>query len=295
MPANELRTRVVAYLRDLQDRITAGLERADGGAAFREDGWERPGGGGGRSRVLEEGALFERAGVNFSEVHGDVTPQMESVMPGDGSRFHATGVSLVLHPRSPRVPTVHANFRFLSRGSAAWFGGGADLTPYYLEPEDAASFHRVWKDVCDRYDPGAYARFKDECDRYFFNSHRGEARGVGGIFFDYLKHDLERTFDFVREGGDSFLASYLPIVERRRREPWGERERDWQCLRRGRYVEFNLIHDRGTTFGLRTGGRTESILMSLPPLVKWRYDHSPPPGSPEAALVEVLRNPRAWA
>jgi coproporphyrinogen III oxidase len=295
------REEVVVYLRGLQDSICAGLLRAEGAgavseSAFKEDTWERPGGGGGRSRVLEGGALFEKAGVNFSEVHGEVTPQMEKSLPGTGGSFFATGISLVIHPRSPMVPAVHANWRFLSRGETAWFGGGSDLTPYYVWEDDARHFHRVWKAACDSYAPDAYARFKDECDRYFHLPHRGETRGVGGIFFDYLGQggeDLARVFDFVRGCGNSFLDAYLPIVERRRAEAWGENERDWQCVRRGRYVEFNLIYDRGTTFGLKSGGRIESILMSLPPEVRWKYDHRPAPGSREAGLLEYLK-PRDW-
>src|SRR5690242_6521801 len=275
-----MRDRIVAYFRDLQDRICRGLEELDGAGRFREDPWRREGGGGGRTRVLADGAVFEKAGVNFSE-------EFARQVPGEGRAFFASGVSLVLHPRSPLVPTVHANFRHLAKGAKQWFGGGADLTPYYPFREDVVHFHRTWKAVCDRHAPLVdYRAMKEDCDRYFFLPHRGEARGVGGIFFDYLEGDLERLFAFVRDAGDAFLDSYLPIARRRKDLPHTPRQRDWQLYRRGRYVEFNLIYDRGTLFGLKTGGRTESILMSLPPLVRWDYDVRPEPGSPEAELVD---------
>lgn len=293
MNAPPLAERTAGCLRLLQDAIAGSIERIDGGK-FREDRWERPGGGGGATRVLIDGGVFEKAGVNFSEVHGDLGEEMARQLPGDGKTFFATGISLVLHPRSPRVPTTHANFRYIERGSKFWFGGGADLTPYYLEEDDARHFHRVWKEVCDRHDPGYYPRFKRWCDEYFFLPHRGEARGIGGIFFDYLDGDAEGLFTFWRDASEAFLASYVPIVERRRREPYGEKEREHQLQRRGRYVEFNLLYDRGTAFGLKTGGRVESILMSLPPLVRWPYDAEPAPGSAEAKLLEVLRKPREW-
>ncbi len=285
--------RASLHFRDLQDKITTALETLDGGARFREDMWTREEGGGGRSRVLEGGALFEKAGVNWSDVWGEFPADFAASLPGAGRAFRASGVSLVLHPLTPMVPTVHANFRVLEKGDATWFGGGADLTPYYPWREDAVHFHATWKAVCDRHDPAWYPRFKKTCDEYFFLSHRGETRGVGGIFFDYLRGDLDRIFAFVRDAGDAFLPAYQPIAERRRAEPWGEREREFQLYRRGRYVEFNLLYDRGTTFGLKTGGRTESILMSLPPLVRWIYDFKAPPGSREAGLSEYLR-PREW-
>ena len=277
----------------LQARICAAIEAIDGGARFRFDTWERPGGGGGKSGVLEEGLVFEKAGVNVSVVHGELKPDLAASMPGDGLQFFATGVSLVLHPRSPWVPTTHANFRFLRRGSAAWFGGGADLTPYYPHLEDAAHFHRALKAACDRHDPAHYPRFKAWCDEYFFLKHRNETRGIGGLFFDYLQDDLPRTHAFWRDCGDAFLPAYLPIVQRRKDQPYTERERRFQLYRRGRYVEFNLLYDRGTVFGLKTDGRVESILMSLPPLVRWDYDYRPEPGSTEAALSDFLR-PRDW-
>jgi coproporphyrinogen III oxidase len=291
----DFRGRCVAYFRDLQDRICTALAQLDGGPGFREDLWQRPGGGGGRTRVLADGDLFEKAGVNFSDVHGQLSEAFAAKVPGEGPDFTAAGISLVLHPRSPMVPTVHANFRFLTKGENRWFGGGADLTPYYPYREDVIHFHRVWKRVCEAHGgPVDYRRFKGWCDEYFYLPHRGEARGVGGIFFDYLEGDLERLFAFVRSAGDAFLEAYLPIARRRKGEPYGPRERAFQEFRRGRYAEFNLIYDRGTLFGLKTGGRTESILMSLPPVVRWHYDYRPEPASREAELYEYLK-PRDWA
>lgn len=286
-------TRATELCRSLQDDICSGLEQLDGGAHFREDEWARPGGGGGRSRVLESGALFEKAGVNFSEVHGELPAEIADHTPGKGRSFRATGISLVLHPGSPMVPTVHANFRCLEKGDTIWFGGGTDLTPYYPFRDDILHFHRTLKATCDRHDPEYYPRFKKNCDDYFFLPHRGETRGVGGIFFDYLQGDLAQTFAFVADAGAAFLPAYGPIAERRRREAWGEREREFQLWRRGRYVEFNLLYDRGTVFGLKTGGRIESILMSLPPLVRWQYAYEPPSNSREAELVNYLR-PTDW-
>jgi coproporphyrinogen III oxidase len=289
-------THIADYFRALQDRICYGLESADGTGRFREDLWQREGGGGGRTRVLEEGSVFEKAGVNFSDVHGEFSEEFAAQVPGEGRAFTATGISLVLHPRNPFVPTVHANFRFLTKGSKQWFGGGADLTPYYPFRADVIHFHRVWKDVCERHGPPVdYHRFKTWCDEYFFLKHRNEPRGVGGIFFDYLEGDLESLFRFVQDAGDHFLDAYVPIVERRKGLPYTERERAFQEFRRGRYVEFNLIYDRGTLFGLKTGGRIESILMSLPPTVRWLYDFQPEPGSPEAELYAVYLRPRDWA
>jgi coproporphyrinogen III oxidase len=283
-----------AYFRDLQDRIVEALERLDG-RRFREDSWQRPGGGGGRSRVLAEGGVFEKAGVNFSDVHGELSEEFARGVPGEGRAFTACGVSLVLHPRNPFVPTVHANFRYLSRGEKRWFGGGADLTPYYPYREDVVHFHRAWKEVCDRHAPLIdHARLKRWCDEYFFLPHRGEARGVGGIFFDYLEGDPEATFAFVRDAGDAFLGAYLPLALRRRDEPYTEEQKAFQEYRRGRYVEFNLLYDRGTVFGLKTGGRVESILMSLPGRARWWYDYQPPAGSREAELTEFWLLPRDW-
>jgi coproporphyrinogen III oxidase len=279
----------------LQEELCAALERADGEGRFSVDAWERPGGGGGVARVLQDGAALEKAGVNFSDVRGEVPAALAARLPGDGPAFLATGLSIVLHPASPMVPTAHANVRFLARGSAAWFGGGADLTPYYLFEEDCTSFHRALRDACERHLPGRHPGLKRAADTYFFLPHRGEHRGVGGIFFDGLSDDLSRTLAFARELPRVFLAAWLEILGRRRTLPFGEEQRRWQEIRRGRYVEFNLVHDRGTLFGLETRGRTESVLMSLPPRVRWPYDHRPAAGSPEAALVEVLRSPREWA
>ena len=284
----------------VQADICQAFERLEDEARFRSDRWARPGGGGGLSRVLEGGAVFEKAGVNTSAVHGVLPERMASVLGVQEAPFFATGVSLVVHPRSPHVPTVHANFRYFALGEDLadpddeWFGGGADLTPYYPRLEDVRHFHGIWKNVCDRH-PGVadYAAFKKQCDEYFFLKHRDEARGVGGLFYDYLRGDSEALYDFSADAARAFLGSYLPIVERRVDEPFGERERAFQALRRGRYVEFNLIYDRGTRFGLETNGRTESILMSLPPKVEWHYDAHPEPGTQEARLAWFLQ-PRDW-
>jgi coproporphyrinogen III oxidase len=284
-----------AYFADLQDRICQGLTEVDGRGRFREDAWQRPGGGGGRTRVLADGGVFEKGGVNFSQVSGQLAEEFARQIPGEGRDFSATGISLVIHPRSPLVPTVHANFRFLTKGDRQWFGGGADLTPYYPYREDVIHFHRTWKRVCEKHAPLIdYGRFKRWCDEYFFLPHRQEPRGVGGIFFDYLDDQLDARFAFVRDCGDAFLEAYLPIVRRRKGESFTEQQRVFQEYRRGRYVEFNLLYDRGTMFGLKTGGRTESILMSLPPVVRWNYDYQPEPGSREAELYDCLK-PRDWA
>jgi len=291
-----IRGALATFLRDLQGEICAALERLDGAGRFSAERWERPGGGGGLTRVLQGGDLLEKAGVSLSEVHGEVDPSLARTLPGEGRELTATGLSLVLHPRSPMVPTTHANFRFLTAGGTAWFGGGTDLTPYYLFDEDAAHFHRTLRAACDRHDPALYPRLKAECDAYFFLPHRSEARGVGGLFFDrFGEDDLARALALVEDVARAFLPAWLPIAERRRDEPWGEREREWQEIRRGRYVEFNLLHDRGTLFGLRSAGRVESIFMSMPPRVRFPYDHRPEPGSREARLLEVLRSPREWA
>ncbi len=293
MNVTDIQERAAAAFRTLQDQICAALEALDGRARFREDLWERPGGGGGRTRVLEGGAVLEKAGVNFSDVEGELPADLAGSMPGEGRTFRATGISLVLHPVSPMVPAVHANFRNIVKGEVGWFGGGADLTPTYPYREDVVHFHRAWKDACDRHDPTYYPRFKKHCDEYFYLPHRGETRGVGGIFFDHLRGDLQALLAFVLDAGAAFLPAYLPIAERRRDEPWGEREKDFQLVRRGRYVEFNLLFDRGTIFGLKTGGRTESILMSLPPRVHWAYAQVPEPGTREAQLLDFLR-PQEW-
>jgi coproporphyrinogen III oxidase len=294
---NTLFSRAVEFLQGFQDRLCAGLEQHDG-SRFREDTWVRPEGGGGRSRVLENGGVFEKAGVNFSEVFGEFSPEFAKQIPGDGLSFQATGVSWVLHPRNPHVPTVHGNFRFLTHGNKSWFGGGADLTPYYPVIEDVVHFHKVWKGVCTKHAPHVdYAKLKHECDTYFYLPHRKECRGVGGIFFDYFDAggDMETAFAFVKEAADSFLNAYGPIVARRKDTPYSPEQREFQEYRRGRYVEFNLIYDRGTIFGLKTNGRTESILMSLPPVVRYVYDWHAKPGTPEAELTEYWLQPQMWS
>ncbi|WP_456447018.1 oxygen-dependent coproporphyrinogen oxidase [Thiolapillus sp.] len=290
------------YLLGLQDSICNSLAAADGGKGFQEDSWERQQGGGGRSRVLEDGMVFEKAGVNFSHVHGDRLPGSATAARPElaGRSFEALGVSLVIHPHNPYVPTSHANVRFFlaeKPGEAPvwWFGGGYDLTPYYGFEEDCIHWHRTAKAACEPFGPEVYPRYKKWCDDYFFLKHRNEPRGIGGLFFDDLNQGgFQRCFDFMQAVGDSYRSAYLPIVEKRKDSPYGERERDFQLYRRGRYVEFNLVYDRGTLFGLQSGGRTESILMSLPPLVKWRYDWRPEAGSAEAALYEVFLKPRDW-
>lgn len=279
--------RMKRFCEALQIRITRKLEALDD-SSFQVDRWSREEGGGGITAVIEDGSVIEKGGVNTSAVHGTLPERMAQEFDVKQESFYATGLSLVVHPRSPRIPTVHANFRYFALGDDLmdpvdqWFGGGADLTPYYPRLEDTKHFHRVWKKVCDRHEVADYEAFKEACDTYFYLSHRDEARGVGGIFYDYLREDPEGTFFFTREAGRSFLDSYLPIVERRRGESYGRREKRYQRIRRGRYAEFNLVYDRGTKFGLESDGRTESILMSMPPEVQWRYDYSPSPGTPEA-------------
>ncbi|WP_120997199.1 oxygen-dependent coproporphyrinogen oxidase [Stutzerimonas urumqiensis] len=293
---------VKAYLLDLQDRICEALAQADGGAGFYEDAWQRPGGGGGRTRVIEDGALIEKGGVNFSHVHGDGLPASASAHRPElaGRSFEALGVSLVIHPHNPYVPTSHANVRFFiaeKPGEAPvwWFGGGFDLTPYYGNEDDCIHWHRVARDACQPFGDDVYPQYKAWCDRYFHIRHRNEPRGVGGLFFDDLNSwDFDTCFAFMRAIGDAYLDAYLPIVQRRRDTPYGDRERQFQLLRRGRYVEYNLVYDRGTLFGLQSGGRTESILMSLPPQVSWGYDKRPEPGTPEARLTEYFLTDRDW-
>lgn len=323
-PPEDSQARISAFMKELQESICAGLERIDGGGQFREDMWERPEGGGGRSRVIREGNVFEQGGVNFSEVFGDKLPPsiLKQRPEAEGHGFYATGTSMVLHPRSPYIPTVHLNYRYFEAGPVWWFGGGADLTPYYPFPEDAAHFHKTLKTACDRHHNEYYPVFKQWCDEYFYLKHRQEMRGVGGIFFDYQDgqgqlyrgpnpdgpaaeysqnlgdlepRDWESLFGLAQSCGQSFLPAYEPIVERRRGLEYGDRERNFQLYRRGRYVEFNLVYDRGTIFGLQTNGRTESILMSLPPLVRWEYGYEPEPGTPEAQLYEEFLKPQDWA
>ena len=294
-------TRVRAYLAGLQESICAALEASDGDAKFTEDKWERAEGGGGSTRILAGGKVFEKAGVALSSVTGTALPPAASARRPDiaGKAWSAHGVSVVIHPRSPFVPTCHANVRFfLASGGAEptwWFGGGWDLTPYYGFEEDAVHWHRTARSAVAPFGAGLHSRFKAACDDYFFLRHRGEARGIGGLFFDdFDELGFEQSFAMLRSIGDSFVPAYLPIVERRKAAAFGEREREHQLRRRGRYVEFNLLQDRGTLFGLQSGGRTESILMSLPPQVRWDYGVSPVPGSPEARLIEYFLKPRDW-
>ena len=300
--------RVRGYLTGLQDRICAAIEQADGKARFVEDAWTRPddspsGGlsGGGRTRILRDGAVFEQAGIGFSDVAGTRLPPSATANRPElaGASWRAVGVSLVFHPLNPYLPTTHANVRHFhaerdGETVAWWFGGGFDLTPFYPFDEDVLHWHRTARELCDPHGGAErYRAHKEWCDRYFFLGHRGETRGVGGLFFDDLGEDFEEDFGYMRAVGDGFLEAYLPIVERRRDSQYGERERQFQLYRRGRYVEFNLVWDRGTHFGLQSGGRSESILMSLPPLVRWEYGYQPEPGSPEARLEDYLR-PRDW-
>jgi len=306
-----MKNKFYQYIQNLQDQICKGLEEADGTTKFREDLWERPEGGGGRTRVIENGAVFEKGGVNISAVHGKLPDSMQKLFNVGEADFFACGLSLVLHPKNPMVPTVHANWRYfemydpstsLSTGSRKviqqWFGGGQDLTPYYLFEEDAKHFHQTCKTACDKHNPDFYPKFKKQCDAYFWNAHRNEARGIGGLFFDYCKAteqmSMENWFDFVTEVGNSFLEAYVPIVEKRKNLLYSDANRTWQEIRRGRYVEFNLVHDKGTLFGLKTNGRIESILMSLPPHVQWVYDHHPEKGSEEEKLLKVLEKPKNW-
>ena len=295
-------TAVSGYLTDLQDRICQALQKIDAQTEFREDTWQREEGGGGRSRVLEEGGVFEKAGINFSHVRGSQLPASATAHRPElaGRGFEALGVSLVIHPRNPYVPTSHANVRFFvaeKQGSDPvwWFGGGFDLTPYYGFEEDAVHWHLTAKQACQPFGETVYPRFKRWCDDYFFLKHRNEPRGIGGLFFDdFNELGFERSFALMKSVGDHYIPAYAPIVERRKDLPFGARERDFQLYRRGRYVEFNLVYDRGTLFGLQTGGRTESILMSLPPAVTWRYDWHPQPGSEEARLYEQFLRPKDW-
>ena len=324
LPPTDAKTLVSQFMQDLQKEICQSLEQLDGAAQFKEDSWTREEGGGGRSRVLQNGAIFEQGGVNFSEVWGKHLPPsiLQQRPEAEGHSFYATGTSMVLHPRSPYIPTVHLNYRYFEAGPVWWFGGGADLTPYYAFAQDAAHFHRSLEAACNKHSEEYYPIFKRWCDEYFYLKHRQETRGVGGIFFDYqdgtnplyrgnqkestaAKYQEEfpstgkvrswlEVFNFAQSCGRAFLPAYLPIVERRKSIEYGERERNFQLYRRGRYVEFNLVYDRGTIFGLQTNGRTESILMSLPPLVRWEYGYQPEAGSPEAELYETFLKPQDW-
>jgi coproporphyrinogen III oxidase len=294
---------VRGYFIELQERICKELEAADGQAKFMEDNWQREGGGGGgRTRVLTDGGVFEQGGVNFSQVTGDSLPVSATASRPElaGRSFEALGVSLVIHSHNPYIPTSHANVRFFIAEKEGeepiwWFGGGYDLTPYYGFEEDVVSWHQTAKAACEPFGDDVYPRYKQWCDDYFWLKHRNEPRGVGGLFFDDLNEGgFEQCFNFMKSVGDSYTQAYLPIVQRRKETAFGERERDFQLYRRGRYVEFNLVYDRGTLFGLQSGGRTESILMSLPPLVKWCYNWQPEAGSAEAELYEVFLKPRDW-
>jgi len=293
---------VEAYLRDLQNRICAAFEQLDGAAKFQHDSWIRAEGGGGESRVLADGAVFERAGVNFSDVSGAKLPPAATAQRPElsGRGFRAMGVSLVVHPRNPYLPTAHCNVRFIVAEAPGaepiwWFGGGFDLTPYYGFDEDVRHWHTAARDACAPFGPQVHPKLKQWCDDYFFLKHRNEPRGVGGLFFDdWREGGFEQSFALMRSVGDQLLPAYLPIAQRRKDTPYGQRERDWQLYRRGRYVEFNLVWDRGTLFGLQSGGRIESILMSMPPLAAWRYDYQPEPGSAEARLYEEFLIKRDW-
>lgn len=292
------------YIHELQDEITSKLEVIDGKATFQQDIWKRDEGGGGRTRVIQNGNVFEKGGVNISGVHGKLPDSMQKYFGVEDANFFACGLSLVLHPKNPMVPTVHANWRYFEmydqQGNIVdqWFGGGQDLTPYYLFDEDAIHFHEVCKTACDKHNNTYYPKYKARCDEYFYNTHRNEARGIGGLFFDYCKKtdtmSMQNWYDFVTEVGNSFLEAYVPIVEKRKNLEYTKTQRDWQEIRRGRYVEFNLVHDKGTLFGLKTNGRIESILMSLPPHVQWVYDHQPEKGSEEERVINVLQNPINW-
>jgi len=303
-----------SWIKEIQNSICHEVEKADGKEKFLEDKWSRPEGGGGITRVIQNGEVFEKGGVNTSEVYGDITPAISTQLKVTGDKFFACGISLVLHPINPMVPTVHANYRYFEvydkSGNVldSWFGGGADLTPYYLFEEDAVHFHKVHKASCDKFQEGSYQLFKKQCDDYFVNTHRGnERRGIGGIFYDHLKpasvlapSPSERAggevelFAFAQSNGKAFIDAYFPIVEKRKNLPFTEEQKHWQLIRRGRYVEFNLIHDRGTIFGLKSNGRTESILMSLPPEVRFEYDYKPKANSEEEKLQSILLNPKDW-
>jgi coproporphyrinogen III oxidase len=292
------------YIHELQEKITTSIEDIDGGARFKEDVWKRPEGGGGKSRILENGKVFEKAGVNTSAVSGVLPKSLEGYFNVKDSKFFACGLSLVFHPKNPMIPTVHANYRYFELYTSdgdlkdQWFGGGQDLTPFYLIEEDAKHFHEVCKSVCDKHSSNLYKVYKEKCDSYFWNHHRNESRGIGGLFFDYLKsndnYKIEDWFSFVTDVGNSFLKAYLPIVKNRKDYKYSLNQKNWQEIRRGRYVEFNLVHDKGTLFGLKTNGRIESVLMSLPPKVQWVYNYISKKNSEEERLIKVLQNPRDW-
>jgi coproporphyrinogen III oxidase len=294
----------ISFIHNLQDEICQKLEAVDGKATFQEDLWQREGGGGGKTRILANGNVFEKGGVNTSVVYGQLPQAMQQYLNVTSGNFFACGISLVIHPYNPMVPTVHANYRYFELYDAdgalvdQWFGGGADLTPYYLFEEDAVHFHKVQKEVCDKFDLTLYPKFKKECDNYFFNHHRGEARGIGGLFFDRLRGNEERPakfwYDYTTSVGKVFTDAYIPVANRRKELTYTDSQKYWQEIRRGRYVEFNLIHDKGTLFGLKTNGRIESILMSLPAVVRWDYNFQPEAGSDEEKLLNVLKQSKDW-
>ena len=299
-----MKDKFYSYIKNLQDKITKEFEIIDGSKSFQEDIWRRDEGGGGRTRILQNGKVFEKGGVNISKVYGHLPKSMQAYFKVSDVDFFACGLSLVIHPKNPMVPTVHANWRYFemydSNGEILdqWFGGGLDLTPFYIFNDDVKHFHAVCKSVCKQHDESYYAKFKKNCDEYFYNSHRGESRGVGGLFFDYCRPSKQITinkwFEFITDVADSFLEAYTPIVKKRKDIPYGAKERNWQEIRRGRYVEFNLVHDKGTLFGLKTNGRIESILMSLPPFVQWKYNYTPEPNSKEEELINILKHPKNW-
>ena len=290
---------ITTWFEGLQQRICTALAAADGGARFREDVWDRPGGGGGKARVLTNGQVIEKGGVNFSAVYGETPPAILRALELAQADFYATGVSIIMHPHSPMVPIIHMNVRYfeMSNGTA-WLGGGIDLTPHYIDEEDARFFHRSLKQVCEQHHPHYYPKFKDWADDYFYVKHRKETRGIGGIFFDRLSPtdgtDLLQLFSFVQDVGEAFVPIYTHLMDKNRSKPYGEAEKEWQLIRRGRYVEFNLVHDKGTKFGLDTEGRIESILMSLPPLAAWQYAHVPAADSPEARTLSLLKKGVSW-
>jgi coproporphyrinogen III oxidase len=301
----DIKNQWITFIHQLQDKICSALEAADGKAKFVEDAWQRPEGGGGKTRVIAHGDVFEKGGVNTSVVFGDVTDAMRTQLKINGDKWFACGLSLVIHPLNPFVPTVHCNYRMFELYNAneevidRWFGGGTDLTPYYLFEEDAKHFHQTYKDVCDAFHPSFYAEMKKACDDYFVNTHRNhERRGIGGIFYDYKRADATRDVDFWmnfgKACGNAFVDAYIPIVQKRKHTVYANQHKHWQEIRRGRYTEFNLVHDRGTLFGLKTNGRIESILMSLPPTVRFEYNYQPEPGSEEDKLLQACLKPVDW-
>ena len=299
-----MKEKFYTYIKNLQNKITDALKEIDQLGKFKEDIWKRKKGGGGKSRILENGKIFEKAGVNISAVKGKLPENIKNYLKVNETNFSACGLSLVIHPLNPMIPTTHANWRYFelynnkSEIIDQWFGGGQDLTPYYLFKEDAIHFHKICKYSCDKFGKNLYNNYKKNCDNYFWNSHRNEARGIGGIFFDYLRNDnnhtIEDWYNFITEVGNNFIKSYIPIVEKRKNTPYNKEHKNWQEIRRGRYVEFNLIHDKGTLFGLKTNGRIESILMSLPPKVQWLYNHKTKPKSEEERLINILKKPKKW-